>query len=175
MESYSQVPIKEIKNDIKKWRLQEMAGRMGKTKKGPCTKNYFPTVKDRLSIKLKINYKLTALLSRHGLSKSYYFRFNIQDNELCSCQEERQTIHHIIYTCNTLQNERIKLKEEISRKGETQGVGQLCEMEKWETRKPTLRNDLILKYSELLYKYVNAIDFEKLENLKQVTPHWKFD
>ena len=43
-----------------------MASRMVTYKKAAATKQYFPTVKDRLGIKLNVTPKLAAVLSGHG-------------------------------------------------------------------------------------------------------------
>jgi len=47
-----------------------------KTCKAEATKQYFPTVMDRIGTKINLTPKLTAVLSGHGKTRAYLYRFN---------------------------------------------------------------------------------------------------
>ncbi|KAJ4426854.1 hypothetical protein ANN_26653 [Periplaneta americana] len=53
----------------------------------------------------------------HGKMKSYQHRFHVADDSTCSCNTGQQTVHHIIYECPEMRQQRIQLREEIRKKG----------------------------------------------------------
>jgi len=65
-----------------------------KTKKGSTTKEYFPTVAQRLQTKISFTQNLTKIVSVHGNIKSYLHRFRIIDAPDCPCGNGNQTIEH---------------------------------------------------------------------------------
>ena len=50
-----------------------MARTMEKSPKAEATKHYFPTVMDRIGIKINLTTKLTAVLSGHGKTRAYLY------------------------------------------------------------------------------------------------------
>jgi hypothetical protein len=88
------------------------------TTKASQTKQYFPTISDRLSVKyLKSNYKITQYLSGHGVFTSYFKRFHLSDSDLCDCQQSEETPLHIIFDCILFATERHQLINAIHRSG----------------------------------------------------------
>jgi hypothetical protein len=88
------------------------------TPKASQTKQYFPTISERLVIKyLKPNYKLTQFLSGDGKFNSYLKRFNLRTNDLCDCQQTSETPLHIIFECVLYESERHELTNAIHRSG----------------------------------------------------------
>jgi predicted hotdog family 3-hydroxylacyl-ACP dehydratase len=71
---------------------------------------YFPNVEERLKMKLNLTQNFTAIVTGHGKTKAYLHRFKIIDDPTCTCGKAVQTTDHLIYECETLTNERKKLK-----------------------------------------------------------------
>jgi len=46
------------------------------------------------------------MLTGHGKISSYLHRFGLKDNPMCPCEEEEQTIDHLIFKCKKLSNQR---------------------------------------------------------------------
>jgi len=144
---YNKIPKSEIERQeaektIAKWQLQ-----WDDTAKGRATKEYFPDIKERLKMKLRLSPNLTAMLTAHGKTKAYLHRFKIIQSPECTCKHGDQTTDHLIYDCETLDKEREKLIAYTSRK------------EDWPVRKCELVN----KYLKQFTTFAKSIDFEKLK------------
>jgi len=74
-----------------------MARTMGKTTKAQATKQYFPTVMDR--IRTNSTSKLTAVLSGHGKTNAYLHRFNLREDANFIYNIGVQTMDHILFQC----------------------------------------------------------------------------
>jgi len=48
-----------------------------------ATKQYFPSVQERLWTKLTLTTKLAAVLTTHGKTRAYLYRFNLRDDARC--------------------------------------------------------------------------------------------
>jgi len=62
--------------------------------------------------------KFTALVTNHGKTKAYLHRFKIIQYPECICTHGSQTADHLIFDCDRLEKERVKLltytaKEEV--------------------------------------------------------------
>jgi hypothetical protein len=57
---------------IAKWQTE-----WDRTMKGSTTKQFFPNIKDRLNVKLKLTPNFTAMVTAHGKTKAYLHRFKI--------------------------------------------------------------------------------------------------
>jgi len=79
------------------------------TKKGSTTKEYFPTVAERLQTKINFTQNLTTIVTGHGNIKSYPHRFRIIEAPDCPCGNGNQTVKHILFECGILQEERESL------------------------------------------------------------------
>jgi len=82
---------------------------MGNNKKRTTTKEYFPTVVERLKIKINLTQHLTTLMTGHGNIKSYLHRFRIIEAPDCPCGNGNQTAEHILLECGILREERERL------------------------------------------------------------------
>ena len=67
---------------------------------GETIQKYFPTVQDRLRLKLKLTPKITAVLTEHGMTKAYLHRFHLREDATCSCGNECQSMDHIPFHCD---------------------------------------------------------------------------
>ena len=65
--------------------------------KAAATKQYFPTVRDRLGIKINLTPKLAAVLLGHGKTGAYLHRFNLRDDARCSCGQGDQMDHLLLH------------------------------------------------------------------------------
>jgi len=74
------------------------------TTKGKTTKEYFPSVAERLKMKkITTNYKLTTMITGHGNINACLHRFNISNSPTCLCGEADLTTDHLLYECKLLE------------------------------------------------------------------------
>ena len=85
------------------------------TTKGATTKSFFPSIVDRLKLRINPTPNFIALVTGHGNIKTYLHKFNIIQNPKCSCDKREKTVDHIIYSCNLQEQERDRLKAVITR------------------------------------------------------------
>jgi len=57
------------------------------------------------------------MLTRHGNIKSYLYRLGLTDNRMCPCEEEEQTVGHLIFKCKKLRNQRNEMIRQITNTG----------------------------------------------------------
>jgi len=137
----SEIEGQEAEKTIAKWQLQWDA-----TAKGLVTKEYFPNIKERLKMNLRLSPNLTAMLTAHGKNKAYLHRFKIIQSPECNCEHGDQTTDHLIYDCEILNKEREKLIAYTSREQD------------WPVRKC----ELVGKYLKQFTTFANSINYEKL-------------
>lgn len=115
---------------------------------GAQTKLFFPTIKQRIVVNIPMLHKLTAILTGHGKLKSYFYRFKISDDQMCSCKSGEQTVRHLLYECKILHKERTAFRRSIAMCG---GV--------W----PMQEKDMITKkHIKAFLIFVNSINFDLL-------------
>jgi hypothetical protein len=125
----------EMQNGITRWQEQ-----WTRSTKGAVSKLFLPHIKERLKITLPISAEFTAMVTGHGLTRSYLHR--------CPCRlKEEQTINHIIVNCMQLENERSTLRNAIVRTGDT-----------W----PPPFEQFTRKHIKTFTKFVKSIDFSAL-------------
>ena len=66
-------------------------------------------------MKINLTPNLTAMITAHGKTRSYLHRFKIIESSECPCANGNQTVDHLIYECNKLNNEREKMIAHISK------------------------------------------------------------
>jgi ribonuclease HI len=86
-------------------------------KKAAVTKQFFPTVQDRINPTLNVNPSFTATVTGHGETRAYVHRFKIKDSATCSCNKEDQTLDHILYKCTLHKTHRDLFKEKVLKSG----------------------------------------------------------
>jgi hypothetical protein len=57
----------------------------------------------------------TTLVTGHGNTKSYLYRFKIIDTPYCQCGYGNQTTEHILIECSILQEDRERLIAEVAK------------------------------------------------------------
>jgi len=120
---------------------------MGHYKKRCKYENFFPPkIVDRLKLKINVTPNFTTMVTGHGNIKSYLFTYKIKGSPTCSCKRGEQTIDHIIFGCELVEQERDRLKDAALRS------------ENWPVSKDTLIN----KYSKEFKKFTDSLSFDKL-------------
>jgi len=145
---YNRIPITTISTELKKEGLTKWQRQWESTDKGALCRSFFPTVEQKLKLKIPITSEFTAIVSGHGKTKSYLHRFKLIDNPMCLCDEGAQSSEHLIYDCKIVEFERNTLKQQIKSRGGT-----------W----PTTNSDLIEKYSHAFSRFIKSVDFNKLK------------
>jgi hypothetical protein len=107
----------------------------------------FFNVEQRLKIRIPITPEFTAIVSGHGKTQAYLNRFNLTDNPMCLCNEEEQSVEHLIHVFRILEPQRSSIIQHITNRG---GI--------WS---PT-NNELVAKYLNAFSQFVKSIDFSKL-------------
>ncbi|KAJ4447370.1 hypothetical protein ANN_09376 [Periplaneta americana] len=81
---------------------------------------------------------LQAMVTGHGILKSYLQRFEIINDATCSCLQEAQTVDHVIYRCRKLQQQRDIFRHQIDHGWATHApkVLKVLEREKGRRRQP---------------------------------------
>jgi hypothetical protein len=104
---YDKIPREVIvtrakENGLKLWQQQ-----WTNTGKGAVTKAFFPSVRNRLRQELPVSPEFISMVTGHGKLRSYFHRFGITDNPMCTCEEaEDQTTDRLIFRCKKLSNQR---------------------------------------------------------------------
>ena len=79
-ESYTKIPKSAILNELKENSVKQWQSEWENTTKGATSKLFFPTVEDRLNIRINATSKFTTITTGHGNIKSYFYKCNIKDN-----------------------------------------------------------------------------------------------
>ena len=61
--------------------------------------------------------ELTTMLTGHGNIKSYLYRLGLTDNRMCPCEEEEQTVDHLIFKCKKVHKHRNEMIRKIKSTG----------------------------------------------------------
>jgi CHAT domain-containing protein len=130
---------------------QKWQGKWTRSNKEAATKQYFPSVQDRLRTKLTLTTKLAAVLTGHGKTKAYLYRFKLRDDARCICRHEDQTMNHLLFRCEKTSKQREVLKQQTNQ----QRNWIECEQE------------LISKHTKVFCDFVESIDFELLQQNEQ--------
>lgn len=144
---YNMIPRTHIIREAEEKGLRTWQNQWENTTKGATSKMFFPSVQERLKQWIPLNSQTTAILTGHGKTREYYNRFKILESAMCKCNQQNQTVNHLIYECNLLNSERLILKQNITIRG-----GQ------W----PVANHELVKKYLKEFLQFINTIDFEKL-------------
>jgi len=145
---YARIPITSVATELKKEGIKKWQSQWESTEKGAICRSFFPSVEQRLKMKLPITPEFTAIVTGHGKTKSYLHRFKLADNPTCPCNEGIQTPDHLIYDCKLLEVQRSSLKQHIMADGGN-----------W----PTHNSELIASYLKSFSKFVKSIEFNKLQ------------
>ena len=117
---------------------------MGHYNKRCNYEKFFPKIADRLKLKINVTPNFTTMVTGHCNIKSYLFKYKIKGSPICKTGE--QTIDHILYECELVEQERDRLKAAVLRS------------ENWPVSKDTLIN----KYNKEFKKFTDSLSFDKL-------------
>jgi hypothetical protein len=99
---FDKIPFNYIKRIIYEKSLLYWNNRWIQSSTGSLTREYFPTIMDRIRSK-KIFYptfELTQMITNHGKFNSYLQRFNIKDYFGCEkCGAVFEDVKHLIFEC----------------------------------------------------------------------------
>lgn len=144
---FDRIPISAITSEINKEELEEWQRQWTDTTKGAVCRSFFPRLEQRLKIKMPITPEFTALVTGHGMTKTYLHRFKIADDPTCPCNEGQQTPDHIIFDCSILEAQRSSMIRQIMLNGGP-----------W----PPPKDELINRHLTAFLSFVKQIDFQKL-------------
>jgi hypothetical protein len=116
--------------------------------KAAATRQYFPTIQDRLRMKLKLTPKITAVLTEHGMTKAYLHMFHLREDATCSCGNEYQSMDRILFHCDNTREQRETMIRHIGA---------------W----PTSKQNLINKHQKIFSQFVESIYFEDMHQSAQ--------
>ena len=81
---YNRTPTTTVATELKKKGLRKWQRQWERANKGALCKSFFPTVEQRLELKISITPEFTAIVSGRGKTKSYLHRFTLIDNPMCA-------------------------------------------------------------------------------------------
>jgi hypothetical protein len=125
-----------------------MAGSMGQHAEGSHVPIFLSSARAETEKKIPITLEFTAIITEHGKTKSYLYRFKLADNPTCPCNEGQQTPEHLIYKCKYLEVQRSSLIKYITTRGGD-----------WS---PT-NDELVNTYLYAFTRFITSTDFQKLQ------------
>lgn len=143
-ECYNKIPKSVVKSDLKNRTIDNWQRDWDRSTKGKITKDYFPTVAERLTMNITTSHKFTTMVTGHGNVNAYLHRFKVTNSPLCPCGKADQTTDHLLYECILLKSLRDTLRLTISKS------------EGW----PIDKNTLITKYYKAFTRFVNQIPLD---------------
>jgi len=75
----------------------------------------FPQNSGRLKLKINVTPNFTTVVTGHGNIKSYLYKFKIKDSPICSCKRREQTVDHVLFDWELVEQERDRLKAAVLR------------------------------------------------------------
>ena len=143
---YSKIPKSVVQRELEITSVEKWQSTWNCTTKGNTTKEYFPTVAERLNTKISSNQHLTTMLTGHDNIKSCLHRFKIITCPSCPFGKNDQTTVHLLYECELLKSQRHSFKKYVSKSGV------------W----PASKNTLISKYYKSFKRFVSSFPFYNL-------------
>ena len=93
---YDRIPTNSAATELKMEGMIKWQRLCAGTEKGALCRSFFPTVEQRLKVKLPITPEFTAMVTGHGKTKPYLHRFKLTESPTCPCNEGAQTPEHLI-------------------------------------------------------------------------------
>jgi hypothetical protein len=103
-------------------------------------------VRNRIKLNININPNFTAMVTGHGKTRAYLDRFKLAESAICPCNNEDQTLDHILTRCELLDIQRNTLRKTVTANG---------------TWRPS-KEELIAKYLKPFLTFRQSIQFEQL-------------
>jgi ribonuclease HI len=144
--SYSRIPLSTLFRELEEESKLKWQQNWEESPKAAETKQFYPSITDRLKSKIHITSNFTTMVSGHGKTRACLHRFQLWERATCPCNKGDQTTDHMLYHCTLLQQQR-----EIVEKGTLKhGI--------W----PISKHDLITKHLNSFMKFTKSVDFDKL-------------
>jgi hypothetical protein len=102
---------------------------------------------DRIGTKINLTPKLTAVLSGHGKTRAYLYRFNLRKDAKCICDKDDQTMDHLLFHCTKTSTQRDLIKLQLSKQ------------KNW----PANKVELITKHRKVFSEFIESTDFDLLQ------------
>jgi len=145
-ECYKRIPKSTVRRELNDNSVTKWQGEWDNTTKGAITKSFFPKIADRLKLKINVTPNFTTMATGHGNIKAHLYRFKIKDSPMCSCKTGEQTIDHILFNCELVEQERDILKAAVL----------------WSENWPVSKDILINKYCKNFKKFTDSLSLDKL-------------
>lgn len=115
-EKYSDMSRRTVKKYMSKATRDKWQDDYLSTSKGKITKEYVPNI-ETASLLFQVappNFYSTQILTGHGATMHYFYRFKISNTDSCSCSPNTpQTVKHLIEHCSLFNRERNQLRERM--------------------------------------------------------------
>jgi len=85
--------------------------------KGAITREFFPSVQNRLAVKLNVSPNVRTIMNGHEIIRSYLHRLKMIGSPECPYKHGTQTVDQLIFQCKRLKNEREILKKSVLKAG----------------------------------------------------------
>jgi ribonuclease HI len=144
--AFDRIPKSTLYYEAEEEAKQQWQSEWEKCPKAALTKQYFPSVQDRLNTKISMTASIAAMVTGHGKTRAYLHRFKILEQATCVCKDGDQTTDHLLYHCTLLQTQREALKQTVLKTGN------------W----PASKHELITKHRVSFINFIQSIDFEIL-------------
>jgi hypothetical protein len=144
--SFNRIPTSTLYSELKEAVIQKWQTDWDKCTKAAITKEFFPSVRDRLKMNMSINPNFMARVTGHRRTRVYLHRFRLMDNATCPCNKEDQTVDNLIHQCTLLHTNRELLRENVQQSGN------------W----PASKQELITKHLRSFLIFTKSINFDEL-------------
>jgi ribonuclease HI len=144
--SFNKIPTSTLYSKLKEAVIQKWQTDLDKCTKVAITKEFFPSLRDRLKMNVSLNPNFTAMVTGHGRTRAYLHRFTLKDNAKCPCNKEDQTVDHLIHQCALHHTNRELLRENVQQSGN------------W----PASKQQLITKHLRSFLIFTKSINFDEL-------------
>jgi len=91
------------------------------------------------------------VLTGHGKTRAYLYRFNLRDDTRCICSQNDQTMDHLLFHCEKTSTQQEVLKHQIS------------QQRNW----VEIKQELVSKHMKVFCEFIESIDFELLQQNEQ--------
>jgi len=86
------------------------------------------------------------VLTGHGKTRAYLYRFKLRDDARCICSHNDQTMDHLLFQCEKTSTQREVLNHQINQ----------------ERNWMEIKQKLISKHKKVFCEFIDSIDFELL-------------
>jgi len=141
---FYKIPKSKIYREAEQEAMQKLQRELTTSQNAAATRQYFPTIQHRARSKIKLNPKIAAVLTGHGMTNVYLQRFHLIEEATCSCGDKNQSMDHLLFHCPNLSAQHEVFQQHIGT---------------W----PVSKKDLASKYKKELRNCVNTTDFDDIQ------------